>query len=105
VSFLIGLRVKALDTLQSFYMLIIKSVRWPLRLIGMISDRDLRRLFELDGPRVHDRIADEIMNLRLRAIDGGAFAATALVLMEERKITSRIVTGVDDLGLGVAHLQ
>jgi hypothetical protein len=43
--------------------------------------------------------------LRLRAIDGGAFAATALVLMEERKITSRIVTGVDDLGLGVAHLH
>jgi arabinose-5-phosphate isomerase len=82
-----------------------KYVHRPLRLIGMISDRDLRRLFEHDGPRVHDRIADEVMNLRLRAIAGGAFAATALVLTEERKITSLIVTGVDGLTLGVAHLH
>jgi arabinose-5-phosphate isomerase len=99
-----GLQVKAVDTLQSFFMLIMKSVRRPPRLIGMISDRDLRRLFERDSARVHDRIADEIMNLRLRAIDGGAFVATPLVLMEERKITSLIVT-VDGLALGVSHLH
>jgi arabinose-5-phosphate isomerase len=92
--------VKAVDTLQSFFMLIMKSVRRPLRLIGMISDRDLRRLFERDGPRDHDRIAHEVMNLRLRAI-----ACDALVLTEERKITSLIVTGVDGLTLGVAHLH
>jgi CBS domain-containing protein len=100
-----GLRVKAVDTLQSFFMLIMRSVQRPLRLIGMISDRDLRRLFERNGPRVHDRIADKVMNLRLRAIAGAAFAASALVLTEERKITSLIVAGVDGLTLGVAHLH
>jgi arabinose-5-phosphate isomerase len=82
-----------------------KSVRRQHRLIGMISDRDLRRLFESDSPRVHDRIADKVTNLLLRAIDDGAFAATALVLTEERKITSLIVTGVGGLTLGVAHLH
>jgi len=62
---------------------------------------DLQRLLEREGPRAHDRIANEIMNLRLRAIAGGAFGATALMLTEERKITSLIVTGVD----GAAHLH
>jgi hypothetical protein len=98
VFFDFGLWVKALDTIQSFFMLIRKSGRRPLRLIDMISVRDLRRLFERDGPRVHNRIADEIMNLC------GALATTALVLMEERKIPSLIFTGVDGLALGVAHL-
>jgi CBS domain-containing protein len=100
-----GLRVKAVETLQSFFMLIMKSVRGQLRLIGMISDRDLRRLFERNGPRVHDRIADKVMNLLLRAIAGDAFAASALLLTEERKITSLIVTGVSGLTLDVAHLR
>ena len=35
------------------------------------------------------------MNPNPRTIDGSAFAAAALALMEERKITSLIVTGVD----------
>jgi arabinose-5-phosphate isomerase len=91
------------DTLQSFFKLIRKSVRRQLRLIGMMSDRDLRGLFKHDGPRVQDHVADKVMNLLLRAIDGGAFAA--LVLTEERKITSLIVTAVDGLTLGVAHLH
>jgi arabinose-5-phosphate isomerase len=64
----------------------------------MICDRDLR-LFERGDAPVQGRIADEIMNLGFRDIDGGAFAAPALVLMEERKITSLIVTGVDGLAL------
>jgi arabinose-5-phosphate isomerase len=74
-------------------------------LVGMISDGDLRRLLERDGPHALERTAGEIMNPHPRTIDGSAFAAAALALMEERKITSLIVTGVDDLVLGVVHLH
>ena len=74
-------------------------------LVGMISDGDLRRLLERDGPHALDRTAGEIMNPNPRTIDGSAFAASALALMEERKITSLIVTGVDGFALGVVHLH
>jgi arabinose-5-phosphate isomerase len=74
-------------------------------LVGMISDGDLRRLLERDGPRALERTAGEIMNPHPRTIDGSAFAADALALMEERKITSLIVTGIDGLALGVIHLH
>ena len=74
-------------------------------LVGMISDGDLRRLLERDGPHALERTAGEIMNPHPRTIDGSAFAAEALALMEERKITSLIVTDVDGLALGVIHLH
>jgi arabinose-5-phosphate isomerase len=45
------------------------------------------------------------MNPNPRTIDGSAFASAALALMEERKITSLIVTGIDGLALGVVHLH
>jgi arabinose-5-phosphate isomerase len=45
------------------------------------------------------------MNPHPRTIDGSAFAAAALALMEERKITSLIVTSADGLVLGVVHLH
>jgi arabinose-5-phosphate isomerase len=74
-------------------------------LVGMVSDGDLRRLLERDGPHALERTAGEIMNPNPRTIDGSAFASAALALMEERKITSLIVTGVDGLALGVVHLH
>jgi arabinose-5-phosphate isomerase len=74
-------------------------------LVGMISDGDLRRLLERDGPHALERTAGEIMNPHPRTIDASAFATAALALMEDRKITSLIVTGVDGLALGVVHLH
>src|SRR5271154_3876676 len=74
-------------------------------LVGMVSDGDLRRLLERDGPHALERTAGEIMNPTPRTIDGSAFASAALALMEERKITSLIVTSVDGLALGVVHLH
>jgi arabinose-5-phosphate isomerase len=74
-------------------------------LVGTISDGDLRRLLERDGSHALERAASEIMNPHPRTIDGSAFAAAALALMEERMITSLIVTGVDGLALGVIHLH
>jgi arabinose-5-phosphate isomerase len=75
------------------------------KLLGMVSDGDLRRLLERDGNRALDHTAAEIMNSSPSTIDATAFAATALAMMEEKKITSLIV--VDDNGnaQGVLHLH
>lgn len=74
-------------------------------LLGMISDGDLRRLLERDGSRALERTAGEIMNPHPRTIPGSAFASSALALMEEKKITSLIVTGTDGQVQGVLHLH
>jgi arabinose-5-phosphate isomerase len=74
-------------------------------LLGMISDGDLRRLLERDGGKALDHNAGEIMNPRPVTIEPGAFASSALALMEEKKITSLIVTASDGRAQGVLHLH
>jgi KpsF/GutQ family protein len=74
-------------------------------LLGMISDGDLRRLLERDGSHALERSAGEIMNRQPLTIAGDAFASEALALMEERKITSLIVTGEQGEVEGVLHLH
>jgi len=75
------------------------------KLLGMISDGDLRRLLERDGPNALGHTAGEIMNAKPVTIAPEAFAGEALVLMEERKITSLIVVGTQGEALGVVHLH
>lgn len=75
------------------------------RLLGMISDGDLRRLLERDGPQALAHTAGEIMNAHPVTIAPEAFAGEALALMEERKITSLIVVGAKGEALGVVHLH
>jgi arabinose-5-phosphate isomerase len=75
------------------------------RLVGIISDGDLRRLLEKRGKDVMDLTAGEAMTSSPKTITGGEFAATALALMEEKKITSLLV--VDGAGKleGIVHLH
>jgi len=75
------------------------------RLVGIISDGDLRRLLEKRGKDGLDLAAGEAMTKNPRTIAAGEFAATALALMEEKKITSLMV--VDDGGKleGIVHLH
>jgi len=75
------------------------------RLLGMISDGDLRRLLERAGPDALAHTAGEIMNAHPVTIAPEAFAGEALALMEERKITSLIVVDVAGDVLGVVHLH
>ncbi len=75
------------------------------RLVGMISDGDLRRLLERDGSRALEHTAGEIMNPKPLTVDGGLLASSALALMEERKITSLIVVARDGQVEGVVHLH
>src|SRR5439155_17214757 len=60
------------------------------KLVGVISDGDLRRLLEKRGKDVLDLAAGECMTKAPRTISGQEFAATALAMMEEKKITSLV---------------
>src|SRR6266704_146265 len=60
-------------------------------LVGIISDGDLRRLLEKRGKDALDLIAQEAMTKNPQTIAAGEFAASALALMEEKKITSLMV--------------
>jgi arabinose-5-phosphate isomerase len=74
------------------------------RLVGMISDGDLRRLLERDGGGALGHTAGEIMNAKPATIAPEAFAGEALELMEVRKITSLIVV-TSGKAVGVVHLH
>jgi arabinose-5-phosphate isomerase len=75
------------------------------KLAGMISDGDLRRLLERDGPGALAHTAGEIMNSKPVTIGAEAFAGEALALMEGKKITSLIVVGKGSDAMGVVHLH
>ena len=73
-------------------------------LLGVISDGDLRRLLEQRGKNALDLTAGECMTRNPKTISSREFAATALAIMEEKKITSLVV--VDDGKLrGIVHLH
>src|ERR1700731_554249 len=75
------------------------------RLVGIISDGDLRRLLEKRGKGVLDLSAAECMTAAPRTIGANEFAATALALMEEKKITSLMVVNGKGKLEGIVHLH
>lgn len=81
------------------------TVQQQGKLLGMISDGDLRRLLERQGPDALKQSAGEAMQTAPRTVAPGEFAASALNIMEERKITSLIVVDEERAVLGVIHLH
>ena len=75
------------------------------RLRGVISDGDLRRLLEREGGAALSRTAGEAMNASPRTIAASELAATALAILEERKITSLVVVDANQTVEGVLHLH
>jgi arabinose-5-phosphate isomerase len=79
------------------------------RLLGVISDGDLRRLLEQRGKDTLDLTAGECMTRTPKTIGAQEFAAAALARMEEMKITSLVVVdsvaGNDRRLLGIVHLH
>src|SRR5581483_1890780 len=75
------------------------------KLVGLISDGDLRRLLERHGKHVLDLAASACMTRSPHVIGPQVFAIAALDIMEQKKITSLPV--VDDGGslLGILHLH
>jgi len=75
------------------------------KLLGVISDGDLRRLLERKGKDVMDLAAAECVTGNPQTIPPDAFAASALSIMEEKKITSLVVVDAKRKVLGIIHLH
>ena len=75
------------------------------KLLGVISDGDLRRLLEHRGKDALDLTAQDCMNRSPKTIAPQEFAATALARMEEMKITSLVVVDDDRRVRGIVHLH
>jgi arabinose-5-phosphate isomerase len=74
------------------------------RLLGVITDGDLRRLMERD-PNPLARSAGEVMHSGGVCIPPDELATSALRLLEERRITSLMVCDGDGPLQGVLHLH
>jgi arabinose-5-phosphate isomerase len=79
------------------------------RLVGSITDGDLRRALEVHSDLL-DKGVDEVMTVTPRTISKGLLAEAALKEMEEYSITALFVTGgaVDEAAgevMGVVHLH
>jgi len=75
------------------------------KLVGMISDGDLRRQMERHGYTLLDRTAAQCMTTGALVIDRKKLATAGLAIMEERRITSLPVVDDDGGVLGVLHLH
>ncbi len=75
------------------------------RLLGVISDGDLRRLLQQRGKDTLDLTAEECMTRAPKTIGPQEFAATALARMEELKITSLVVVDAEHRVHGILHLH
>jgi len=75
------------------------------RLIGLITDGDLRRMMRKHKERFLRMSAGKCMTVRPVTIDREGLATEALNLMESRKITSLVVTGKGGKVEGIIHLH
>jgi arabinose-5-phosphate isomerase len=74
------------------------------KLLGVISDGDLRRLLE-KRKDVLNMTAGDCLSANPKTIHADEFAMTALNIMEQKKITSLVVTGADGTVEGIIHLH
>lgn len=75
------------------------------RLLGVISDGDIRRLLQRERGEVLARKAHECMTRRPVTISPDELAPAALHLLEQSKITSLTVTDAEGKLLGILHLH
>ncbi len=75
------------------------------RLVGIISDGDLRRLLQSRGKNVLDLTAGECMTRNPKTVSAQMFAAEALDVLEQKKITSLVVVDKEGRVEGIVHLH
>lgn len=75
------------------------------KLVGIISDGDLRRLLQARGKDALELTAGECMTAQPKTINAGEFAASALNIMEQKKITSLAVVDGEGRLEGILHLH
>ena len=75
------------------------------RLAGILTDGDLRRLMQQRGAATIELVVGDCMNKTPQSLAPAELAGSALRIMEERKITSLIVTDSAGFVLGVIHVH
>jgi arabinose-5-phosphate isomerase len=75
------------------------------RLVGVVSDGDLRRLLEKDPAGILNDTAKDAMNASPKTVAASAMATEALRSMEEKKITSLFVLDGEGRPEGILHLH
>ncbi len=75
------------------------------KLVGIISDGDLRRLLQRRGKDVLDLSAGECMTRDPKVVHPDEFATAALNLMEQKKITCLAVVDGERRLRGIVHLH
>ncbi len=74
------------------------------KLLGIITDGDLRRACEL-GPKVFEKTAQDIMTSSAKTIFVDTLAYNALQIMENHNITSLVITENDYTISGLIHIH
>lgn len=75
------------------------------RLLGILSDGDLRRMLEREGAHSLSLTAGDVMHPDPLTIPAESFASAALALMEERSVTALLVISPAGELQGVVHLH
>ena len=74
------------------------------RMLGIITDGDLRRMLQR-GEDIRTLKAADIMSTQPRTVNADTLAVDALRLMQEHKITQLVVVREDGLYAGILHLN
>ena len=75
------------------------------KLLGIITDGDLRRMMQKRSENVLDLTAGDCMTKNPATLPRTELAASALRLMEEKKITSVLIVDADGKLEGVLHVH
>ena len=75
------------------------------KLLGIMTDGDLRRMMEQRRKDVLDLAAAECMTKNPTTLGPGELAASALRIMEQKRITSVLVVDLDHRLQGVVHIH
>ncbi|HEY9125555.1 MAG TPA: KpsF/GutQ family sugar-phosphate isomerase [Acidobacteriaceae bacterium] len=103
----VGLETRMADVIyeMSRKKLGLTTVQEGGRLVGLISDGDLRRFLEREGENALKKTAADAMHRGARVIAAGELAARALAVMEAEKITALVVVDGATRVEGVLHLH
>ncbi|MCB9080525.1 MAG: KpsF/GutQ family sugar-phosphate isomerase [Lewinellaceae bacterium] len=75
------------------------------KIVGVITDGDLRRMLEQSTPDIHALKARDVMTPNPKTIDAEAMAVNALQLMRKHSITQILVANAAGEYLGIVHLH
>jgi len=75
------------------------------KLLGVVTDGDVRRGIQKWGKDFFDMKAEEVMTINPKAISPDELAAKALSVMETYSITSLVVSDSEGKAVGIVHLH